>query len=98
MDVKDVLAAEGVGFRVVLVGAEGPVGVAGYRVGGDLAQKTDLLSLDIDSVDEGLEIGRVTERVGFDLEGTLVGRVFIFVDGSAHLPEVTAQLALLFAL
>ena len=37
VDVEDVLAAEGVGVRVVLVGAQAPIGVVGHGVDGDLS-------------------------------------------------------------
>src|SRR5215475_12247676 len=43
VDVEDVLAAEGVGVYVVLVGAEAPLGGAGHGVDGDAAKELHLL-------------------------------------------------------
>ena len=97
VDVEDVLAAEGVGVGVVLVGAEAPVGGSGHGVDGDAAEEPDLLVLNVDAVDEGFEVGGIAEAVGLDLDGSLVGGVFVAVDGVAHLPEVAAEFALLFA-
>src|SRR5215469_3630331 len=98
MDVEDVLTTEGVRVGVVLVGAEAPFGVAGHRVGGDLAQETYLFSLDVDSADEGVEVGRIAKGVCLDLEGSFIGSVLVFVDGGPHFPEVAAEFALLLAL
>ena len=37
--------------------------------------------------------GGIAEGVGFDLEGSLVGGVLVFVDGVTHLPEIAAKFA-----
>ena len=97
VDVEDVLAAEGVGVGVVLIGAEAPFGGAGHGVDGDAAKEFDLFVLDVDAVDEGFEVGGIAEAVGLDLHGSLVGGVLVAIDGVAHLPEVAAEFALLFA-
>ena len=95
MDVEDVLAAEGVGVGVVLIGAEAPVGGAGHGVGGDAAEEFYFFVLNVHAVDQGVEVGGIAETVGFDLHGSLVGGVLVAVDGVTHLPEVAAEFALL---
>ena len=61
VDVEDVLAAEGVGVGVVLIGAEAPFGGAGHGVDGDAAEELDLLVLNLDAVDEGFEVGWIAD-------------------------------------
>ena len=97
MDVEYVLAAEGVGVGVVLIGAESPFGGAGHGVDGDAAKELDLFVLYVDAVDQGFKVRGIAEAVGLDLHGSFVGGVFVAVDGFAHLPEVPAEFALLFA-
>ena len=94
VDVEDVLAAA-VRVRVVLHGANGPLGLSGHGVLGDAAEKADLLGSGVDAVDEGVEVGRVVEGVELGLEGALVGGVLVVVDGVPHLPEIAAEFLLL---
>src|SRR5580704_11979242 len=98
VDVEDVLAAEGVGVGVILVGTETPLCGASHGVDGDAAEKFDCFTLDFYAGDEGFEIGRVVEAVGFGLHTTLVGGILVGIDGGAHLPEVAAEFALFGAL
>src|SRR5580698_10355814 len=95
VNIEDVLAAEGVGVGVVLVGAEAPFGGAGHGIDGDAAKELDLLILNLNAVDQGFEVGRVVEAVGLGDEGSFFGGILIVVDGVAHLPEVAAEFALL---
>src|SRR5215472_13231583 len=97
VDIKDVLATEGIRVGVILVGAEPPIGGAGYGVYRDSAEETNLFTLNVNAVHKGIEIGRITERIGLDLECAFVGSVFVVIDGGAHLPQVAAEFALLFA-
>src|SRR5882757_9398957 len=97
VDVEYVLAAEGVGVGVVLIGAEAPFGGAGHGVEGDAAKELDLLVLNVDAVDQGFEVWGIVEAVGLDLYGSFVGGVLVAVDGVAHLPEIPTEFALLFA-
>src|SRR5271170_2227741 len=95
VDVKDVLAPEGVRVYVVLIGAEAPFSGSGHGIDGDTAEEFDLLVLNINAVDESFKVRRITEAVCFDLHGSLVGGVLVAVDGVAHLPEVAAEFSLL---
>src|SRR5271163_1108713 len=47
VDVEDVLAAEGVGVGIVLVGAHAPVGGTGHGIDGNAAKELYLFVLDL---------------------------------------------------
>src|SRR6266702_3768059 len=98
VDVEDVLAAEGVGVGVVLVGAEAPLGGPSHRVDGDAAEELHFFALNFDAVDEGFEVGGVVVAVGLGNDAAFFGSVLVVVDGVPHLPEVAAEFALLGAL
>src|ERR1700728_3675616 len=98
VDVEDALAAVGVTVRVVLHGAQAPLGFSGHGIDGDLAQKLYFLALHVDAFDEFFEIGRVALTVELGHEGAFVGCILVVVDGVAHLPQLVAKLALFISL
>src|SRR5882757_11305102 len=73
VDVEYVLAAEGVGVGVVLIGAEAPFGGAGHGVEGDAAKELDVFVLNVDAVDQSFKIRGIAEAVGLDLHSSFVG-------------------------
>src|SRR6185437_1075466 len=93
-DIEKILAAPGVGVRVILVGAHAPIGGLGHGIGGNGAKETDLFILHLHTVDEGLEIGRIAEAVCFHLNASAVGGIFVPVDRVAHLPQIAVEFAL----
>src|ERR1019366_6315851 len=98
MHVEDVLSAPAIGVRIILVGAQPPIGRVGHRVGLYGAQEPHLLVRDVDPIHQRLEVGRIPLAVRLDLNSSLVGCIFVAVDGVAHLPQVAAEFALLCAL
>ena len=75
-----------------------PLGFAGHRIDRNAAQKFELLALGIHTLDQRIEIRRIVATVELGHEGMTVGRVFVAVDGVAHLPQVVPQFPFLFAL
>src|SRR5579871_59280 len=97
-DIENALAAPGIGFGIVLHGAHAPLRSAGHGINGNFAQKADFLALHIDAFHQSLKIRGIVLAVDLGLKATAIGRVFVAVDGIAHLPQGDTQLALLFAL
>src|SRR5260370_37147168 len=81
VDVEDVLAAEGVGVGVVLVGAEAPLGGPSPRGDGDAAEALHLLALDLDAGDEGFGVGGIVVAVGLGHDAALGGCGLVVVHG-----------------
>ena len=96
VDVEDVLAAPGRSRRRPGWSA-GPSRCSVMGSMGMRRRNRTFLSWTVDAVDQGLQVRRVAEAVGLDLNGSSVGGVLVAVDGVAHLPEVAAELPLLLA-
>src|ERR1700677_519856 len=59
VNVEDVVSAPGVRVRIILHGTHSPLILAGHGVNRDVPQEAHLLTIGIDTLDQGIEIGRV---------------------------------------
>src|ERR1700761_1288371 len=80
IDIVDVLSTEGVAGRVVLLGTQTPLRLAGHRVDGNTAQEAHLLALDFHALDQCVQIRGIVVAVHLCLDAALVGSVLVGVD------------------
>src|SRR4051794_20226726 len=78
--VEDVLAAPGIGIRIVLHRAHPPFRAVGERVLGNLAQEAYFLAAYVHALYQRIKVRRITFTTHLDLEGTAVGGVFVAID------------------
>ena len=99
IDIEDTLSAPRVGIRIVLHGSQAPLLALRHRVGGNGAQKTKfLVALRVHSLDQRLQIGRISSAIHLGLKSSTLARLLVVVDRVAHLPQRTAELFLPLAL
>ncbi len=72
-----------------------PLGFAGHRINRNTPQKAQLLAIGVDTLHQCIHIRRIALAVELDLKRAAIGGIFVAINGVAHLPQVTAQLAFL---
>src|SRR5215470_12007176 len=97
IDVENVLAAPASGVRVVLHGAHPPVRLSRHGINRDLAQELvrgRIRSFQLHALHQRVEVGWVTEAVGFWRNHAAVGEVLVAINRLAQIAKVSPQLEL----